>query len=125
MDALPQTQHQLNEHERDCPSASPEFDAVMARRRRTVDFDRSLSGFVAGGATVCPDLTHEQASTYGAVFAARMSIVVEVWRRDDEGRCSQALSNSIIGCLQAMQEAAAEPIRLGPDTVAPCAPVDD
>lgn len=121
MDRLPNTQHELNEHERDTMSATPDVDAVMARRRRTVQFDHDLADFVAGGATVVPTLTHDQAAAYGAVFAARMSVVVEVWRKHDEGRCSQNLGNSIIGMLKAMEEAAAEPTKAGPDTLEACA----
>lgn len=123
MDRPPQTQHQLTEWERDHRSDTPEVDAVMARRRRTVQFDRDLADFVAGGATVVPTLTNDQASAYGPVFAGRMSVVIAVWRKHDEGRCSQMLSSAIIGMLMALDEAAAEPTKNGPgpDALEACA----
>jgi len=127
----PQTQHQLSEQERDTPSLDP-VDLLMERIGRGARFHRELSDWVADGATVVPQLTNDQAATYGPVFAARMSVVVEVWRKRDQGRTSQMLSDAIIGLLRAMQEAAAEPIRLtyvkptssgpGPDTLEACVP---
>lgn len=124
MDKPPYTQHELNEHERDTRSATPEVDDLMARINRGARFHRELAGFVSEGATVVPDLTNDQAGKYGPVFAARMSVVIEVWRKQADGNCSQMLSNAIIGLLRAMEEAAAEPMT-GPDTLEACASSGD
>ena len=126
MDRLPNTQHELQEWERDTRSSTPEFDAVLFRSRRlqrSADFHYDLAQFVAGGATVVPRLTNDQAGCYGAVFAARMSVVIAVWRQHDEGRCSQMLSSAIAGMLLALDEAAAEPTKNGPgpDALEACA----
>ena len=118
----PQTQHQLSEQERDTPSLDP-ADLLMERIGRGARFHRELSDWVADGATVVPQLTNDQAAAYGPVFAGRMSVVIAVWRKHDEGRCSQMLSGAIIGMLMALDEAAAEPTKNGPgpDTLEACA----
>jgi hypothetical protein len=125
MERPPQTQHEVNALEEERAHLIPD-DSIEGRRNRCRTFDLELAAGIAGGATVIPVLTNDQASAYGPVFFGRMAVVVEVWRKHDSTRCSQMLSNAILNLIRVMEEAAAEPrqpvnVGPGPDTLEACA----